>query len=182
MTGDDTADMDSEDEERVQIATILDALERDHEALDRFVGLIEKLGGPTWMRFQRPGSIGAAIPHFPLFITLGDWGNPTLTAAATALTDLVSHDVPFAVAAGVIAELASRFRYLHRYELAVFDVLGRLAQGGSIYKVWIEEFDLLRGIATELPDLYADDCSRLIANMKSRGLLEEGAGKWRAVF
>jgi hypothetical protein len=66
--------------------------------------------------------------------------------------------------------------------MPVLDVLRRLTQGGSIYKVWIAEDDLLQAIATEFPDLSKDDHKRLVANMKSRGILEEGAGKWRAVW
>jgi hypothetical protein len=175
-------DIDNEAEYRAEITAVLKALEGDDEALRRFMDLLENTVGPTWMRIQEPGVLYYELPRFPLFIRIGGWRNPALTAAATALDDLVSHDVPLAVAAGVIAELASRFLHLNDYELGVFDVLGRLAQGGSIYKVWIDEFDLLRGIATEFPNLYAEDCTRLVASMKSRGLLEEGAGKWRAVF
>jgi hypothetical protein len=63
--------------------------------------------------------------------------------------------------------------------MAVFDVLCQLAQGGSVYKVWIAEDELLAAMD---PELELDDCRRLLANMKSRGLLEEGAGKWRAVW
>jgi hypothetical protein len=32
------------------------------------------------------------------------------------------------------------------------------------------------------PELSIDARRRLLANMKSRGILEEGAGKWRAVL
>jgi hypothetical protein len=63
--------------------------------------------------------------------------------------------------------------------MAVFDVLRRLAQGGSIYKVWIAEDDLLDAMD---PEVDLDARRRLLAKMKSRGLLEEGAGKWRAVW
>ena len=63
--------------------------------------------------------------------------------------------------------------------MALFDVLDELAQDGSIYKVWIEEDDLVRAMN---PELEIDDRRHLLANMKNRGLLEEGAGKWRAVW
>jgi hypothetical protein len=92
---------------------------------------------------------------------------------------LVGHDIQSAVIAGVLAELAQRYEHLDEDEMAVFDLLRRLAQGGSIYKVWIDENDLLEAMDSEL-DLEAR--RRLLANMKSRELLEEGAGKWRAVF
>ena len=75
--------------------------------------------------------------------------------------------------------MARRYKHLSDREVAIFDQLGRLAQGGSIYKVWIAEDDLLAAMDSELD---IDDRSRLLANMKSRGILEEGAGKWRAVW
>jgi hypothetical protein len=49
----------------------------------------------------------------------------------------------------------------------------------SIYRTWMKEGRLL-GILDN--DMSEDDKRRLIAGMKSRGILEEGAGKWRAVF
>ena len=64
-------------------------------------------------------------------------------------------------------------------DVAMIDLLVDLAQGGSIYKVWIAEDELLAVID---PELDIEDRRRLVANMKSRGLLEEGAGKWRAVW
>jgi hypothetical protein len=106
------------------------------------------------------------------FVRLGSATNPALTAAVAALSDLVTHDVP-------TAELAQRYRQLNRDEMAVLAVLGQLAQGGSIYKVWIAEEELLQAMDSELSD---DARRRLIANMKSRGILEEGADKWRGVW
>ena len=122
---------------------------------------------------------GAQLFDSRHFVQIGDWGNPTLTAAAAVLADLYADNVPAAAAAGAVAELAQRYKHLSVKEVALFDLLGRLAQGGSIYKVWIGEDELLAAMGPEL-DLEA--CRRLLANMKSRGLLEEGAGKWRAVW
>jgi hypothetical protein len=42
---------------------------------------------------------------------------------------------------------------------------------------WIEEDDLLQAMDSQLD---REARRRLLANMVSRGLLEEGAGKWRA--
>jgi hypothetical protein len=42
---------------------------------------------------------------------------------------------------------------------------------------------LPRGLLAAMdPDLDGDARERLLANMKSRGILEDGAGKWRAVW
>ena len=51
--------------------------------------------------------------------------------------------------------------------MALFDVLDQLAEGGSIYKVWIEEDDLVPAMN---PELEIDDRRHLLANMRSRGL------------
>jgi hypothetical protein len=91
----------------------------------------------------------------------------------------VGHQIPAAIIAGLAAELAQRYKRLSDQERAVFDLLTSLAQGGSIYKVWIAEEQLVDAMD---PELSIDARRRLLANMKSRGILEEGAGKWRAVL
>jgi hypothetical protein len=95
------------------------------------------------------------------------------------LADLISHHIPVAIAGGVAKELTRRYGRLDVDEMALFDMLDQLAEGGSIYKVWIEEDDLVPAMN---PELEIDDRRHLLANMKSRRLLEEGAGKWRAVW
>jgi hypothetical protein len=124
-------------------------------------------------------STGVRIGPTEHFVRVGDWRNPTFAAAVGAVSDLISHNVPIAVVAGVAAELAQRYEHLEKSETSLFDLLGRLAQGGSIYKVWIAEDQLLDAMDSEMD---RDDRRRLLANMKSRGVLEEGAGKWRAVW
>jgi hypothetical protein len=117
------------------------------------------------------------IPGTDRAVRITGWRNPTLTAAVSAASELAGDNIPVAVAAGVAAEVAQRYTHLTSAEIAVLDLLGRLAQGGSIYKVWIDEDRLLDAM-----DLLEHESSkRLLANMKSRELLEEGAGKWRAI-
>ena len=113
------------------------------------------------------------------YARLGDWGNPTVTAAAAVVSELASDSVPVMVGVGVAAEVAQRYKHLTRHERAVFDLLRRLAQGGSIYKVWIDEEELLDAMN---PEFSIDARRRLLATMTTRGLLEEGAGQWRAVW
>jgi hypothetical protein len=90
---------------------------------------------------------------------------------------VASQSVPIAATAGVLAELAQRYKHLKDAETAVFDVLRRLA-AGEIYTVWVDEDDLLDAMDSEMD---RDDRMRLLANMMSRGILEHGSGKWRAV-
>jgi hypothetical protein len=116
------------------------------------------------------------------FLRLSGLPNPTLTAAAAALSDLIGHNVPLAVIAGLAAEVAQRYKHLKTDEITVLNVLSKVAPAGRIYKVWVGEGTLLRAMQSDLPDLSSDDHRRLLASMKSRGVLEEGAGWWRAVF
>jgi hypothetical protein len=134
---------------------------------------------PPRTRIESGGDIEERqqIPGTNHFVRISDWQNPAITTSAAAMPDLVGHHVPLAAGAVIAAELAQRYRHLTSAEIAVFDLLRRLAQGGSIYRVWIDEDRLLD--AMDLLD--HESRKRLLANMKSRELLEEGAGKWRAV-
>lgn len=146
----------------------------DKDAVREAVDRLSLMGSVMASNFT---DVGAAKGDH--FIHIGGLGQPAVASAAAAAADLASHNVPLAVIVGVTAELAQRYKHLSERERAVFDLLGRLAQGGSIYKVWIAEDELLAAMD---PELELDDRKRLLANMKSRGLLEDGAGKWRAVW
>ncbi len=76
-------------------------------------------------------------------ITVDELRDPRLTAAVNALAELISHHIPVAIAGGVAKELTRRYGHLDVDEMALFDVLDQLAQGGGIYQVWIEEDDLV---------------------------------------
>jgi hypothetical protein len=147
----------------------------DDEEGDRWRELMRRLKASPDKRL----TLNLQIPNTAHFLRARDSRNLMTTTAVAALTDLCSHNVPLTVAAVGLWELAHRYERLTEEEMAVFDVLRALAQGGSIYKVWIAEDDLLAAID---PEMDRDDRRRLLANMKSRGILEEGAGKWRAVW
>jgi hypothetical protein len=142
----------------------------------------EQMGAeePPRNRIESGGDIEERqqIPGTNHFVRIGDWRNPAITTSAAAMPDLVGHHVPFAAGAVIAAELAQRYKHLSEDERTVFDLLTRLAQGGDICLVWIDEDRLLNAMD---PALEREDRRRLLARMKSRGLLEEGAGEWRAV-
>jgi hypothetical protein len=101
--------------------------------------------------------------------------SPALAAGAAALPDLVGGNPPIAATAVAAVEFAQRYKHLTDDEKTVFDLLRRLA-AGEIYTMWVDEDDLLAAMNSET------DRKLLLASMKSRGILEEGAGKWRAVW
>jgi hypothetical protein len=91
--------------------------------------------------------------------------------------DLVAHDATMTTAAGVVAGAIDRVRILKDDELQVFDVIRKLSFG-KVYRVWVNEDQLIE----LLPGDYPEEAKRTLASMKSRGILEEGAGKWRAIL
>lgn len=143
------------------------------------------MGHPVWAAEREGFGIGSSskqygpIGHTSHFLRLGGWGYPALTAAVATGSELATNSLTAAAFASAATEFAQRYRRLSEAEKTVLDVLRKLAQGGSIYKIWITEDDLLTAMD---PELDFDGRKRLLANMKSRGLLEEGAGKWRAVW
>ena len=104
------------------------------------------------------------IGHTANYVRVDGWRNPALTAAVTAATEVASQSVPVATLAGAAVELGQRFKRLSPDEVAVFDVLERLAQGGSKYRVSIDEDRLLAAMDSEMD---REDRKRLLANMKS---------------
>ena len=77
---------------------------------------------------------------------------------------------------GVAAAL-DRVRILKDDELEVFDVIRKLSFG-KVYRVWVNEDRLIELLAGDDPE----GARRTLARMKSRGILEEGAGIWRAIL
>jgi hypothetical protein len=126
-----------------------------------------------------PSEYGAQYAHTNHYMRLSGWRNSIATASVTAVAEAATNNHPLPVVLGASLEFAQRYRHLNDNETAVFDVLRGLTQGGSIYRLWIAEDDLLDAMDSEME---RDDRKRLLAKMKTRGLLEEGAGQWRAVF
>jgi hypothetical protein len=67
-------------------------------------------------------------------------------------------------------------RILKDDELEVLDVMRDLSYG-RIYKVWVDEDEFIELLPSDDPE----EAKRTLARMKSRGILEEGAEKWRAI-
>jgi hypothetical protein len=101
-----------------------------------------------------------------------------LTVATAIVADLMAHDASMGTAAVVLAAAADRMQILKDDELQVLDVIVDLSYG-RIYKVWVDEEKLIKALGGNGD---TDDRRRLLARMKSRGILEEAAGRWRAVW
>jgi hypothetical protein len=71
-----------------------------------------------------------------------------------------------------------RYRRLSGREREALATIRQLAAGRP-YTVWIDVEELLQAMR---PDMSRDERCRQLASMKSRGIPEEGAGKWRAVW
>jgi hypothetical protein len=100
------------------------------------------------------------------------------TVAAALLSDLATHSPGVGAGAGLIAASLDRVRILRHKEVEAFDMMQKLS-AGSVYRVWLDENKIIEALPT---DSDTDFHRRTLANMQSRGILAEGAGKWRAVF
>jgi hypothetical protein len=117
------------------------------------------------------------IGRSKLNVKFSDARGLQLTIAAALLSDLAANDVRITAAIGALAAALDRVRILKDEELQVFDVMLDLSFG-SIYKVWLDEAEIIEALPS---DGGTDAHRRTLANMKARGILEEGAGKWRAL-
>jgi hypothetical protein len=124
-----------------------------------------------------PDEFRAIVPGTSLSVKLREIRGLSLTIAAALLTDIATHDPSMGAAVGLVAAALDRVRILTDDELEVLDVLRRLSFG-KIYWVWVDEDELIESLAGDDPE----EAKRTLAQMKGRGILEEGAGKWRAVW
>ena len=112
-----------------------------------------------------------------LNVKLSDTRGLLLVIATAFAADLVAHDTTMTTAAGVVAAALDRVRILKDDELQVFDVIRKLSFG-KVYRVWVNEDRLIELLPGDDPER----ARSTLASMKSRGILEEGAGKWRAIL
>jgi len=122
--------------------------------------------------------VRANIPHTSISVILSESRGLNFTILMALLADIVNQNPSMGAAVGLAAAALDRVRTLSDDELEVFDAMRKLAFG-KLYRVWVDEDKLLAAMDAEL-DLEAR--KRLLANMTSKGIIEEGAGKWRAVW
>jgi hypothetical protein len=100
-----------------------------------------------------------------------------LTIAAAWVADVMAHDSTMSTAVVILAAAADRVHILKVEDLQVFDVIRKLSFG-KVYRVWVNEEELIASIPSNDPE----KAKRTLASMKSRGILEEGPGIWRAIL
>jgi hypothetical protein len=141
------------------------------------------------------GAPAAVIPRTPLFVNLSNSRGLSFTIAAAPLSvrarprhlardwelprsvDIVAHDPTMGVVVGLVSTALDRVRLLKEKELEVIEAMQRRSFR-RIYDVWVDEDELIR----KLPGSDTEAHRRTLARMKSKGFLEEGAGKWRTVW
>jgi hypothetical protein len=122
--------------------------------------------------------IRANIPHTSISVILSESRGLNFTILTALLADVAAKDTAMGALAVLAAAGLDRVRTLNDDELEVFRVMRELSFG-KVYRVWVEEDELLAAMD---PELDIEARKRLLASMQSRGILEEGAGKWRAVW
>jgi hypothetical protein len=123
------------------------------------------------------GAPAAVIPRTSLFVNLSNSRGLSFTIAAALLSDIVAHDPTMGVVVGLVSTALDRVRLLKEKELEVIEAMQRRSFR-RIYDVWVDEDELIR----KLPGSDTEAHRRTLARMKSKGFLEEGAGKWRTVW
>jgi hypothetical protein len=119
----------------------------------------------------------AVVPRSSLFVNLSNSRGLSFTLAAALLSDIAAHDPRMGVAVGLVSAALDRVRRLKKNELEAIEAM-RLLSAQMIYRVWVDEEALIK----QLPGNDTEAHRRTLASMKSRGILEEGAGKWRAIL
>jgi uncharacterized protein YacL (UPF0231 family) len=113
------------------------------------------------------------------YVPFGRLKDLRYSVLAGVVADTFTGNLPASVGAAVVAQVASVVRKLSREELEVLWIINKCSSGHP-YTVWLDTDKIVERAADE--DLDRDHVLRTLANMKSRGILEEGAGKWRAVW
>jgi hypothetical protein len=125
--------------------------------------------GPTESRGQ--------IGRTNYYVRVDGWRNPALTTMVTAATEWQARAFRSLPRQAFLPNWrsATNISKMPR-QLSLMCYAGSLPE--QIYTVWVDEDDLLDAMDSEMD---RDDRMRLLANMMSRGILEHGSGKWRAV-
>jgi hypothetical protein len=147
----------------------------DCEQFDALSAAINACDPP---RRRYPGVFHAVAPKIRLAIQLSNTRGLHFTIAAALLADIATHNAPLSAAVAVVSAALDRVKILIDEERAVLDTM-RVLSFGRIYRVWVNEADIIDALPN---DRDTDAYRRTLANMKSKGILEEGAGKWRVIW
>ena len=112
--------------------------------------------------------MGEARRHAGLVFTIG----------AGIATGVGFDDSWVGAGTALLAAGLDRVRVLKQEEQDVFDVMETLSFR-EVYRVWVKEQELFEALPGALG---TDAHHRTLACMKAKGILEEGAGLWRAVW
>ena len=120
---------------------------------------------------------GGQIGRTNYYVRVDGWRNPALTTMVTAATEWQARAFRSLPRQAFLPNWrsATNISKMPR-QLSLMCYAGSLPE--QIYTVWVDEDDLLDAMDSEMD---RDDRMRLLANMMSRGILEHGSGKWRAV-
>jgi hypothetical protein len=100
-----------------------------------------------------------------------------LTITAGLLADLITTSPVTGVATSLALAVWTSVRYLSDEQVEILKALQRLC-GGRFYSEWTDVEDLLAVLPR---DQDRKHYMSLLATLKNKGILEEGAGMWRAV-
>lgn len=118
------------------------------------------------------------VGHSPLWVKLGDARGLVFTIGAGIATGVGFDDKWVGAGTALLAAGLDRVRVLTQEEQDVFDAIDTLAFR-KVCRVWVKEKEIFDALPAALD---TDAHRRTLACMKTKGILEEGAGLWRAVW
>jgi hypothetical protein len=152
---------------QVRVAELVTRAIRPDADESRVLMAMESVPPHTMMLFSRMN----------VYIRLSEIKRLKVSVVAGLLTALQTGNPPLAVGVTIALTLWDNIKQLDDAQVELLHTMLRLTNG-RIYSKWLPTESILRALpADEEPQLLI-----LLADLKSRGILEEGAGRWRAVL
>jgi hypothetical protein len=124
-----------------------------------------------------PGVMAMLVPRTRIYIRMRAISKARFAVIAGLCAALSFQNAPIGVATAAVAAIFENVKSLADEEVEMLAKLQRLANGKA-YSSWIPESELINS----WPEDDALDPRTILASLASRGILEQGAGMWRAAL
>jgi len=124
-----------------------------------------------------PGVMGMLVLRTNIYVRVRNLSDFRVALFAALLADAVTDSPPAGAFMGLAAEIWANVGRVSDEELELLLKVKRISGQRSMYRHWVEEADIL----DSYPASEQVDARRRLAELKSKGLMEDGAGQWRAI-
>ncbi len=116
----------------------------------------------------RGASLGSTGQHGTVHVSFSRLRELKYGVVAGLVADVLTRNLPISVGLAAIAQIGAAIRKLSVPELEILWVIKGLS-AGHVYTVWVDTDEI---VADAGSNQSGDDVLRLLASMKSRGILE----------